>query len=94
MKVYVLIMLFAVDIVTTKAPSTPTPKPTESSPMPIKKTTPGRTKSTTTEKSSRYTCKSTESEGVWWPVSVSGIVVRDCPRDLKGNCFNNSGINI
>lgn len=81
-----------VDIVTTKAPSTPTPKPTESSPMPIKKTTPGRTKSTTTEKSSRYTCKSTESEGVWWPVSVSGIVVRDCPRDLKGKMTWECGI--
>lgn len=73
-----------VDIVTTKAPSTPMPKSTESSPLPIRKTTPGRTKSTTTEKSNRYTCKSTESEGVWWPVSVTGIVVRDCPGDLKG----------
>ena len=67
----------------TSKPST-TAKPTDSSPQSIKLTTTTATTTTTIPKSNIYTCLATESNGIWWPVSMPGIVVRDCPETLKG----------
>lgn len=83
--IYILMLiLFLVDLATTKLPTTT--KPTESSPQPIKRTTnPHWIRSTTTRTPDpMYTCKARDAEGKWWPASKPGLVYRDCPGDLKG----------
>ena len=67
---------------TSKPPTTA--KPTDSSPQSIKLTTTTATTTTTITKSIMFSCLATESNGIWWPVSMPGIVVRDCPETLKG----------